>query len=92
MLREAGPEPRGAGRPWPSASCTGRRPAEAELGAARCASTATSRALRRDDAAARRSRMLGERGGRDPDARAELAAWTMVANVLLNLDETLTKE
>jgi hypothetical protein len=23
---------------------------------------------------------------------AELAAWTMVANVLLNLDETLTKE
>jgi hypothetical protein len=25
-------------------------------------------------------------------APAELAAWTMVANVLLNLDETITKE
>ena len=27
-----------------------------------------------------------------PGEAAELAAWTMVANVLLNLDETLTKE
>jgi hypothetical protein len=28
--------------------------------------------------------------GRDAD-NAELAAWTVVANVLLNLDETVTK-
>jgi hypothetical protein len=28
---------------------------------------------------------------RKPDT-AQLAAWTVVANVLLNLDETLTKE
>jgi uncharacterized membrane protein len=27
-----------------------------------------------------------------PDAIAELAAWTMTANVLLNMDETITKE
>ncbi|MBI1791731.1 MAG: DUF1553 domain-containing protein [Acidobacteria bacterium] len=27
-----------------------------------------------------------------PDGSAELAAWTLVSNVLLNLDETLTKE
>ena len=44
-----------------------------------------------DDAAARRSRIGGP--GRPAERRAaELAAWTMVANVLLNLDETLTKE
>jgi len=31
-------------------------------------------------------------GAGPPAETAELAAWTMVANVLLNLDETLTKE
>jgi hypothetical protein len=31
-------------------------------------------------------------GAAGPGEVAELAAWTMVANVLLNLDETLTKE
>jgi hypothetical protein len=34
---------------------------------------------------------VSKEGSRDTDI-AELAAWTMVSNVLLNLDETLTKE
>ena len=31
-------------------------------------------------------------GGDGKPDQAELAAWTMIANVLFNLDETITKE
>jgi hypothetical protein len=33
--------------------------------------------------------LLGENAGEDP---VELAAWTLVSRVLLNLDETITRE
>ena len=36
----------------------------------------------------KRRQMLGAQDARTP----ELAAWTMVANVLLNMDETISKE
>jgi hypothetical protein len=38
-------------------------------------------------------KMAGGETGESPSAmdKAELAAWTVVANVLLNLDETITK-
>jgi hypothetical protein len=45
---------------------------------------------RRDPAAARAMAAQGARLARGVDT-AEVAAWTVVANVLLNLDETLTK-
>ena len=45
--------------------------------------------FKKDEKAARDVIQAGENP--PPDA-AELAAWTMVANVLLNLDETVTKE
>jgi hypothetical protein len=35
------------------------------------------------------SKVAGAKGG---STLPELAAWTMVSNVLLNLDETITKE
>ena len=41
------------------------------------------------------SKAAGEviKGSKGPTSQApELAAWTMVSNVLLNLDETITKE
>jgi hypothetical protein len=47
--------------------------------------------FKRDEAAA--SKVTG--GGHNlsrPGAIPELAAWTVVANVLLNMDQTLTKE
>jgi hypothetical protein len=45
---------------------------------------------RRDPAAAAAMTALGSAAPADAD-KAELAAWTVVANVLLNLDETVTK-
>jgi hypothetical protein len=41
---------------------------------------------------ARRIARAGQAGPPDGVAPDELAAWTMLGNVLLNLDEALTKE
>jgi hypothetical protein len=66
--------------------CTARRPAPPELAPLLSFEEQQLARFRADPAAARA--VAGEESS-DP---AELAAWTMVANVLLNLDETLTKE
>jgi hypothetical protein len=44
------------------------------------------------DPAAAQKVVSNRAGTNGKDAATELATWTMVANVLLNLDETLTKE
>jgi hypothetical protein len=92
VLRGAGPEPE-ARAVHAFRLCTARRPSGDELApllrfyrdqAARFAS---------DDAAAQAVAGRGAEGsGQGEGALAEQAAWTMVANVVLNLDETLTKE
>jgi hypothetical protein len=66
--------------------CTARRPEPPELAPLVSFEEAQLARFRADPEAAR-----AVAGAPTGDA-AELAAWTMVANVLLNLDETLTKE
>jgi hypothetical protein len=71
--------------------CVARAPAPAEL------QTLVAAFLRERDHFATERRaareMLGGPGARTPEAEVpELAAWTVVASALLNLDETLTKE
>jgi hypothetical protein len=66
--------------------CTARRPEPSELAPLLSFEEAQLARFRADREAAQA--VAGVQSG---DA-AELAAWTMVANVLLNLDETLTKE
>jgi hypothetical protein len=68
--------------------CTARAPHSAEL-APLLAFQAQQRARFEADRDAARA-VLGETSA--PADAAERAAWTMVANVLLSLDETLTKE
>ena len=71
--------------------CTGRAPSAAELKLLLSLYQSNRDKYRRDAAAAKllANSGLGESSvGTD----AEVAAWTVVANVLLNLDETVTKE
>ncbi len=70
---------------------TSRQPTEDEIRVFQTLYTAQSAAYARNLRAATKLLGVGE-SQRDPkfDAR-ELAAWTMVANVMLNLDETVTK-
>ena len=49
-------------------------------------------ALRKNDGAARGLIGVGETAGNPKIEDAELAAWTMVASTILNLDEAITKE
>ncbi|HTQ09425.1 MAG TPA: DUF1553 domain-containing protein, partial [Fimbriimonadaceae bacterium] len=60
--------------------CTGRRPTDAELTRLSAALTKLATAYRKDPADAKKLA-----------ATPEQAAWTMIGNVLLNLDETVTK-
>jgi hypothetical protein len=69
--------------------CLSRHPKEAEI--ARLAALFHSELSHfRQDAAAAKKLVAGALGGSDFD-EAEAAAWTIVANVLLNMDETVTK-
>lgn len=70
---------------------TARRPAPGELAVLREQYEAHLAAFRADPDAAARAISAGE-SPRDPSLDpAELAAWTMVANLILNLDEVITK-
>jgi mono/diheme cytochrome c family protein len=67
--------------------CTARRPRAAELAPLLSFERSQLARFRSDPEATR-----AVAGAATAGEAAELAAWTMVANVLLNLDETLTKE
>jgi hypothetical protein len=70
---------------------TGHAPNERELHILRDALDKMLDAYRRDEAGARK---LIAVGASKPDASipvAELAAWTAVANIILNMDEAITK-
>jgi hypothetical protein len=87
-IKEAGPgEEARASRAF--RLCTGRPPTPAEL-APLLAFQAQQRARFEADGAAAQALLGG--AGDDSGKPAEHAAWTLVANVLLSLDETLTKE
>jgi Protein of unknown function (DUF1553) len=85
-LREAGatPEARAA---HAFRLCTARRPGSPELEPLLSFEAQQLARFRAHPEAARA--VAGDGAGSEAP---ELAAWTMVANVLLNLDETLTKE
>ena len=91
MLREAPPDADGARHRTASACAWRARRAPTEL------QVLVAEFLRERDYFATERRagreMLGEAAARIPDAEVpELAAWTVVASVLLNLDEFITKE
>jgi mono/diheme cytochrome c family protein len=71
--------------------CTSRAPKAAELERLTAYYRQQLDEFRADEKAAQRVIQSQLKPGEAAGA-AELAAWTMVANVLLNLDETLTKE
>jgi hypothetical protein len=98
VLREAGPS-REARADYAFRLCVARRPGAEERARLLAFHGEQLGRLQRDPEAARA--IVGEPGpgkgspagdGGGPADLAERAAWTMAANVLLNLDETLTKE
>jgi hypothetical protein len=70
---------------------TARRPSAAETAVLRRVYDGQLAAYRKDAAAARKLLSVGESPRRDNLDVAELAAWTAVASVILNLDETVTR-
>ncbi|MCZ6597937.1 MAG: DUF1553 domain-containing protein, partial [Planctomycetota bacterium] len=93
MLTEAGPEPEDRARRG-FRLCLSREPAADELAILVDLYRAEREAFAADPDGAQRARALAslppglDVSGLDP---IELAAWTVVANTLLNLDETITK-
>jgi hypothetical protein len=70
--------------------CNARPPKDGELGLLKALYERELKSYAKDEAAA--STFVGGKGPPDGIAPREMAAWTVVANVLLNLDETVTKE
>ena len=90
-FREGGKEP--ASRiSWMFQVSTGRRAAPGEIRVLRELLTSQRERYRRDRAAASALLAVGETRSDPALDSAELAAWTMVASTVLNLDETITKE
>jgi mono/diheme cytochrome c family protein len=71
--------------------CAGRTPDEAETRALLELQASTLADFRKDKDAARKLALVLGLPKPDLDS-AELATWTVLANVMLNLDETITKE
>lgn len=71
---------------------TGRRPVSAESAPLLALARGKTADYRKDPAAAEKLLAVGEWQNDPKLDRAELAAWTTVASVVLNLDETITKE
>ena len=89
-MTEAGPETKDR------AACafrlaTARQPSELELGVLVRQYETQLATYRSDEESAKKVLAVGERPVPDGLDSAELAAWTLVANVILNLDETMTK-
>ena len=70
---------------------TGHSPNERELNILRDALGKMLAAFQKDDAGARRLIQVGAAKSDSSIPAAELAAWTAVANIILNMDETITK-
>jgi hypothetical protein len=70
---------------------TGRKPRPNELAVLRALLSEQLDAYRRDPQAAAKLLAVGEYPRRESLDAAEVAAWTMIANVVLNLDEAVTK-
>jgi hypothetical protein len=70
---------------------TGRKPTGKEVGVLRALLRGRMNEYRKDRAAALRLLTVGESPRDSRLDAAELAAWTTVASVILNLDETITK-
>ncbi|MCC6677590.1 MAG: PSD1 domain-containing protein [Phycisphaerales bacterium] len=90
MIDEAGPDS-GSRLVLGFRLCTGRRPDAAELARLRMLIDQQLARYETDESAARSLSGAGTAGSGRAYGEAETAAWTVVANVLLNLDETLTK-
>jgi hypothetical protein len=76
---------------WAFRLATGRRPRPAELQVLLDGWQQHREEYRKDHTAARKLVRVGEAPPNEKLDVCELAAWTAVANVILNLDETLTK-
>ena len=72
-------------------SCTARRPSKEELAVIKQLFQSHLVEYRKNTAAAMKLLSVGESPRDKKLDAAELAAWTMVANLVLNLDETITK-
>ncbi len=70
---------------------TGHSPNERELNILRAALANMRLAFQKDDVGARRLIQVGAAKSDSSIPAAELAAWTAVANIILNMDETITK-
>jgi len=70
---------------------TGHSPNERELNILRDALGKMLAAFQKDDAGARSLIAVGSAKSDSSIPAAELAAWTAVANIILNMDETITK-
>ncbi|MFV1994693.1 MAG: DUF1553 domain-containing protein, partial [Verrucomicrobiales bacterium] len=91
ILAEA-PGSSDAGIPFAFEECTARAPAEAEVAVIRQALERERAAYASDRQAAGALLEIGESSRPGDLDRAELAAWTTVASLIMNLSETLTRE
>jgi hypothetical protein len=91
VLKEAPPEAQ-ARAVYGFRLCLARRPSESEVAQLIALYNQQLEIFTRDPTAARKPAGLPAAVDEQGTAAAEIAAWTMVSNALLNLDETITKE